>query len=131
MKNHMVNQRQWLCKAAGAGVASIGLLCGTSVLARAGDTNTLTIIASCNNGQTLTAQIAAANGAFPSGLRLVDSTSVFTVHQFTATSQSGQTLFTIKNDSGVANNQDLVSCSHTSSTTGNVFTWTGFFTPAP
>jgi hypothetical protein len=130
MKHHMVNRHQWLCRAAGAGLASIGLLCGTSVLARADDTNTLTIIASCSNGQTLTAQIAGGNGAFPSALRVVDSTSVFTIHQFTATSPSGQTLFISKNDPGVANNHDLVSCSH-KSTTGNLFTWTGFFTPAP
>lgn len=131
MRNHLVDKRRRVCGASVAGLAAIGLLCGTGTLARADGTNAQTVIASCSNGQTLTAQIAAGNGAFPSALRIVDSTSVFTIHQFTATSPSGQTLFTTKNDSGVATNQDLVSCSHTSDTTGNVFTWTGFFTPAP
>jgi spore coat protein U-like protein len=126
----MVNKRRWLCRAAGAGLAAIGPLCGTGVLARADGTNTL-ITAPCTNGQTLTTEIPAGNGAFPSALRVVDSTSVFTIHQFKITSASGQT-FIIKNDSGVANNQDLVSCTYASTSgTGNVFTWTGFFTPAP
>jgi hypothetical protein len=129
MRNHMM-KRQWLRRSAGAGLVTIGLLYGTGMLAHADGTNTQTVIASCSNGQTLTAQIAGGNGAFPSGLRVIDGTSVFTIHQFTATSPSGQTLFTTKNDAGVAKNQDLVSCSHTSNTTGNVFTWTGFFTPA-
>ena len=129
MRNHMM-KRQWIRRLVGAGLVASGLLCGTSVIAGADGPKTLTLTASCDNGQAMTVQIAAGNGAFPSGLRVVDSTSVFTIHQFTATSPSGQTLFTTKNDAGVANNHDLVSCSTTSTTTGNTFTWTGFFTPA-
>jgi hypothetical protein len=68
------------------------------------------------------------NGAFPSGLRLVNSTSVFTIHQFMLTNLTTGQVLIIKNDAGVASNKDLVSCSRT----GNqfAFTWTGFFTPA-
>lgn len=130
MRNSLINKRQWLRRSVGAGLVAGGLLCGPGVIARADGTNTVTLTASCDNGQTMTFQIAGSNGAFPSGLRVVDSSSVFTIHQFTATSPTGVVLFTTKNDSGVANNQALVSCSHTSTTSGDVFTWTGFFTPA-
>jgi hypothetical protein len=130
MTNNQTNTWRWLRRSVGTALVAGGLLCGTGVVARADGTNTVTLTASCDNGQTMTFQIAGSNGAFPSGLRVVDSSSVFTIHQFTVTSPTGVVLFTTKNDAGVANNKALVSCSHTSATTGNIFTWTGFFTPA-
>lgn len=130
MRNSLINKQQWLRRSVAAGLVAGGMLCGTGVIARAAGPNTLTLTAACDNGQPMTVEIAASNGAFPSGLRVVDSASVFTIHQFMATSPTGVVLFIVKNDSGVANHKDLVACSTTSSTTGNVFTWTGFFTPA-
>jgi hypothetical protein len=93
--------------------------------ALANNPNVNTLAADCSNGQAIVGEIAA-QGAFPSAFRLVGSTTVFTIHEFLV---NGQVLAT-RGDQGTANGQQLVSCSHVSSTTGNVFTWVGFFTPA-
>jgi hypothetical protein len=108
---------------AGVGV----LLIGTGSPAAADNKNLLQLDAICDNGQAVTVELAS-EGAFPAGLRVVSTTSIFSIHQVTVTSHDTGETFTIKNDDGVAHNQDLVSCSRS----GNDydFTWTGFFTPA-
>jgi hypothetical protein len=124
------NKSTWLRRSAAAALVSSSVLLSTAVVALADNPNLITLTASCSNGQEMTVQLASGpgKGAFPSGLRLVNSSSVFTIHQFTLTNLTTGQVIIIKNDSGVANNKDLVSCSRT----GNQysFTWTGFFTPA-
>jgi hypothetical protein len=113
-----------------------GLVAGTmfwagAVAARADNPNTTTLTAACDNGQTVTVELEGAtpgNAAFPSALRVVSDTSVFTIHEFVITNLATGETFTIKNDSGVANNTDLVACSRTG--VAFSFTWIGFFTPA-
>jgi hypothetical protein len=131
MKIISSNKRAWLRRSACGGLVISSLLLAPAVVAHADNPNVISLTATCSNGQQMTVQLVSGpgKGAFPSGLRLVNSTSVFTIHQFTLTNLTTGQVFTIKNDAGVANNKDLVSCSRT----GNqyAFTWTGFFTPAP
>ena len=130
MRTSMINNRDWLRRSVGAAAVASCMLWSTALVTLADSPNTSTLAATCDNGQEVTLELAAnqGNGAFPSGLRVTDSTSVFTIHQFTLTSLATGQIFTIKNDSGVAHGKDLVSCTRI----GNqfVFTWTGFFTPA-
>ncbi len=121
-----MNQRLW--RLAGAGITTIGVLLGAAATATAANTNGETLTATCDNGITMTVEISGGNGQFPSGLRVIDSTSVFTIHAFTLTSHETGKSFSIKNADGVARNKDLVSCSRSGQSFD--FTWTGFFTPA-
>jgi len=95
----------------------------------AADTNLNTLTATCDNGQTITFQFTspAASGAFPRDLKVLDSASTFTIHEFIITNLSTGDTFTIGNVAGVEQNKILVACSRT----GNAFqfTWLGFFTP--
>jgi hypothetical protein len=103
--------------------AAIGLTSGT---AAADNKNISVLDGTCDNGRLVSLSLAS-QGAFPSSLHVVGSTSNFTVHSVTLTPYDGSPAFTIKNSGGVDNNKDLVNCSHD----GNSFrfTWTGFFTP--
>jgi hypothetical protein len=107
------------CSAAGLSVAS---------QATADSAKNMSVIDGvCSNGQTVQLSLTS-QGAFPSSLHVVSSTSNFTLHQITLTPHDGSDPFTVKNSSGVDNNKTLIDCSHD----GNsfLFTWTGFFTPA-
>lgn len=109
-------------------LACVGATVGLSATQAAADNKNISELdGTCDNGQSVTLWIAS-EGAFPSSLHVVGSTSNFTVHSVTLTPHDGSPAFTVKNSDGVSNNKDLVNCSHD----GNdfLFTWTGFFTPA-
>jgi hypothetical protein len=113
----------------GASLALCGVLACGATPAHAANRKVDTLTATCDNGQTMTVEIeSSGKGAFPSGLHVVESTSVFTIHQITITSHATGESFTVKNADGVDNNKQLISCFRA----GNDydFTWTGFFTPS-
>jgi hypothetical protein len=85
-----------------------------------------TLDATCDGQPVLFEGVAV--GAFPAVLHVVGSTTSFTIHQLTLIPHDGGDAIVIKNSNGVAQNKQLVSCSHA----GNNFDfiWTGFFTPA-
>jgi len=95
---HAVPGRRLLAAAALVG----GLALATAPAAAA--SGWITLMASCDNGETLVFTYAddSGQGAFPRALHIVDSTSTFTIHEFIVT-RTGQTF---------------------------AFTWIGFFTPA-
>lgn len=101
----------------------------TTTSAGAENPNQGLLTAACTNGETLTFELDA-NGTFPSALRVVSSTGVFTVHAIVATDKAtGETfVFRSKSEEGVARNKELVSCSREG--VDFDFTWVGFFTPA-
>ena len=112
-----------------AGLVTLGaVLVSTTTVATADNNNIIELTATCDNGATITVEISDGNGSFPSGLRVVDSPSVFTVHQITITSHATGETFTVRNADGVDRNKDLVDCSR--SGVNYDFVWTGFFTPA-
>jgi hypothetical protein len=116
-----------------ATIATAAFACSAAAIglgaapATADNKNINVIDGTCDGGQPVSLSLAS-QGAFPSSLHVVGSTSNFTVHSVTLTPHDGSPSFTIKNSGGVDNNKALVQCWHD----GNdfLFTWTGFFTPA-
>ena len=113
--------------AALVGVSGLLIMLAGPVSAAGTNLNTLT--ATCSNNQTITFQFTspATAGGFPRDLKVIDSTSTFTIHEFIIMNLSTQATFTVGNADGLERNLSLVACSRTGN--GFRFTWLGFFTP--
>ena len=110
----------------------LGGLSAPAALAEPINANTRVVTMSCENGEKITVQYErpATSAALPNALRIVDSTTAFNFRSLTVVSPSGEILQDSPNGlHGAEQNQDLLTCSYVSPTSGNTLIVTGFFTP--
>jgi hypothetical protein len=108
-------------------------LAAPAALADSINANTVVRVMTCTNGAAVTVEYErpATSAALPNTFRVVDSTTTFAWRHLLLLSPSGETIVDSSTGlQGAERNQTLVTCSFVSSTTGNTFVLTGFFTPA-